>query len=240
MTPFRRTRRWPYASVLVWILWHTALGALCAQSPAGSGQGSAAPPEDVNKLVTGLQVRYQSVRSVRADFTQTYRAPGMQQVESGTLQMQKPGLMRWEYRQPEFKLFVADGRNLYLYTPADRQVLISDFQAEDARATPLQFLLGKGDIRASFQVSSEAEFPSRLQNTGLVRLTPRSPQTDYAYVVLEIDLTSFELRRLAIRERTGNISEFLLTNLETNLPLKRNAFEFRIPKGVEVIRLDDR
>jgi len=38
--------------------------------------------------------------------------------------MRKPGAIRWKYREPEGKVFIADGRNTYLFTPEDRQVLV--------------------------------------------------------------------------------------------------------------------
>ena len=190
-------------------------------------------------LVAGLQRRYASVGSISAHFTQIYRAPGIEQTESGILFMKKPGLMRWEYRQPETKLFVADGRNTYLYTPGDRQVIIRPLSASELRSTPLHFLLGQGDIEKDFKVLRETEFTPRVEATFLLRFVPRSPQPDYEFLVAECDEKTFDLRRIAIRESTGNLSEFLLTDLETNIKVGDSRFQFKIPRGVEVIHLAD-
>ncbi len=35
--------------------------------------------------------------------------------------LRKPGRMRWDYSQPKGKLFVCDGKNLWIYTPADNR-----------------------------------------------------------------------------------------------------------------------
>ena len=196
--------------------------------------------QSVSELVAGLQRRYASVNTVRADFRQTYRAPGVDMVESGTFWMKKPGLMRWEYRDPETKLFVADGRETYLYTPLDRQVMVRRFSASDLHSTPLQFLLGRGDILKSFEVAAEREIQPRVEGTVLLRLAPVEYDPNYSYFVLECDAATFDLRRIVIRERTGSISEFLLTNLQTNARIDNRQFEFKIPKGVEVIRLDEK
>ena len=198
-----------------------------------------AAAQDLAALVAGLQRRYASVGSVSARFTQIYRAPGIEQTESGILFMKKPGLMRWEYRDPETKLFVADGRNAYLYTPGDRQVIIRPFSANELRSTPLRFLLGQGDIEKDFKIARETEFTPRVEATFLVRLVPRSPQPDYEFLVVECDEKTFDLRRIAIREITGNLSEFLLTDLETNIKVRDSQFQFRIPRGVEVVHLAD-
>ncbi len=201
---------------------------------------AARADDSVVRAIEGLQARYAAVQSVSAEFRQTYRAPGIEQVESGRVLMKKPGLMRWEYRDPELKYFIADGHDTYLYTPADRQVMVSQLSESEIHSTPLQFLLGRGDILKSYAAAPETEFKPSLGNTVLVRLTPRSREPDYTFLVLECDRTTFTLRRIIIREVTGNTSEFLLSNLQTNMKIDNNEFHFKIPKGVEVVRLDER
>jgi len=154
--------------------------------------------------------------------------------------MKKPGLMRWEYREPEIKLFVADGRNTYLYTPEDRQVLVQRFTAADLHSTPLEFLLGQGDILRSFDASWEPDAGSKAAGSLLLRLVPRVPEAGYAYVVIDCDRDSYDIDRIVIHERTGNTSEFVLSNLKTNVKIDNKQFQFKIPKGVEVVRLDEK
>lgn len=154
--------------------------------------------------------------------------------------MKKPGLMRWEYAEPEKKLFVADGRNTYLYIPEDRQVVVSRFSPRELRSTPLQFLLGQGDLLKSFASTWEHEFKPRTVGSLLLRLVPQTPQADYAFVIVECDAQTSDLRRLVIRELTGNTSEFILTDVVTNTTLNSGQFKFKIPKGVEVINVEDK
>lgn len=195
---------------------------------------------DLAAAIAGLQRRYATVDSISAEFRQTYRAPAVNQTESGTVFMKKPGLMRWEYRNPEVKLFVADGRDTYLYMPEDRQVLVQHFTADDLRSTPLQFLLGQGDIRRNYDVSWESVAGYNAGATSRLRLTPRAAASDYAYVVIAYDSASYDLRGIVIRERTGNTSEFEFDNLKTNVRVDSRQFQFKIPKGVEVVRLDEK
>jgi outer membrane lipoprotein carrier protein len=195
---------------------------------------------NLTAAIAGLQRRYAAVDCLSADFTQRYRGPGVDQTESGTLLMKKPGLMRWEYKTPETKLFVADGRETYLYTPADRQVFVQRFTAADLRSTPLQLLLGRGDIGRDFLVSWEPGANSGAGGPMRVRLTPRGPQSEYAYVVIEYDLSTYDIGYIVIRERTGNTSEFMFRNLKTDIKVDSRQFQFKIPKGVEVVRLDEK
>jgi outer membrane lipoprotein carrier protein len=195
---------------------------------------------DLKATIAALQQRYATVDSIRADFSQTYRAPGIDETESGTLYMKKPGLMRWEYRHPEIKLFVADGRDTYLYTPEDRQVLVQRFTAADLHSTPLEFLLGRGDILRSFDASWEPDAGSKAAGFISLRLVPRSAQADYAYLVLDCDPGSYDISRIVIHELGGNTSQFVLSNVKTNIKIDSKQFEFKIPKGVEVVHLDEK
>ncbi len=204
------------------------------------GFGVAFGEDPVATTIAGLQKRYASVQAVSAEFQQSYRAPGIDQVESGSLLMKKPGLMRWEYRAPEPKLFVADGRNTYLYTPEDRQVLVSPLTAAEIHSTPLQFLLGQGDILLSFAAVPETEFGPKFVGSTMLRLTPRKREPEYAFLVLECDQKSYDLRRIIIREVSGNTSEFVLSNLVANIKIDNKQFQFKIPRGVEVVHLDEK
>ncbi len=212
----------------------------CCLLPSAICHLLIAADESVDAAVSGLQKRYAAVKTIKADFRQTYRAPGINQIESGVFWMKKPGLMRWEYRDPEAKLFVADGHETFLYLPEERQVTVSSFSASEMHSTPLRFLLGQGDIAASFKVSRETELKPIVQGTVMLRLVPRTQESDYGYIVLELDAKTSDVRRMVIREQTGNTSEFLFTNMETNVAAEDKLFHFRVPKGVEVIRLEEK
>ena len=95
--------------------------------------------DEVLRVIDALQSRYASVRTIRGSFQQNYRAPGIEQSEAGRFWMKKPGLMRWEYRSPATKLFVADGHECFLYVPQDRQVTVYPLTAADLHSTPLSF-----------------------------------------------------------------------------------------------------
>jgi outer membrane lipoprotein carrier protein len=195
--------------------------------------------QDLSPIINGMERRYASVQSATGHFKQTYRAPGIEQVESGVFWLKKPGLMRWEYDKPEEKLFIADGRECFLYVPQDRQVTVQPLSVSDLRSTPLAFLLGEGNISQSYSASRESEFRPVYDHTLLIRLTPRKYEEMYVFLVLELDDSTYEIRRVALREHNGNTSEFLLSNVATNIKVEQKQFRFTPPRGVEVLRLTD-
>lgn len=195
--------------------------------------------QDLDSVVEGLRQRYASVKTVTGDYRQIYRAPGIDQTESGVFWLKRPGLMRWECRQPEEKLFVLDGRQSFHYIPQDNQVYEQPFTAADLHSTPLEILLGTMDIRKSYTVSWEGSILPKYEETCLIRLTPRGAEPEYSYLILELDRRTWDLRRLVIRESSGNTSEFLFTNVKTNVKIEDSKFRFKKPRGVEVIQLDN-
>ena len=191
---------------------------------------------ELRDALSGLQNRYAFIQTVKGNFHQTYRAPGIRREESGEFWLKKPGLMRWEYRSPEEQLFVADGRESFLYVPRDRQLTVQPLSAADLHSTPLELLLNPGNVEKSFAASWETQFKPAAERTLLIRLTPRRP-AQYSFLVLEIDGGNFEIRRISVHEPTGSISEFMLSNVTTNAKLDDKLFKFKIPKGTEVTRM---
>ena len=65
--------------------------------------------------------------------------------------LRKPGRMRWEYSQPKGKLFVSDGKSLWLYTPADNRAEQMKLKESEDMHAPLAFLLGKLNFEKEFR-----------------------------------------------------------------------------------------
>src|SRR5438874_2023371 len=77
---------------------------------------------NVGMVARQVDERYNHLQTLEADFIEIYQGSGTERTEWGKLWLKKPGKMRWEYRSPEEKLFVADGRNGWLYLPGEKQV----------------------------------------------------------------------------------------------------------------------
>jgi outer membrane lipoprotein carrier protein len=194
-------------------------------------QAQAKPTADA--LAKSLQQRYQGITDFTADFSQSYRGGVLrtQTVEQGSVSVKKPGRMRWVYLKPEKKEFVSNGQKMYLYIPQDRQVVVSDVNS-DASSTSSLFLAGKGDISRDF---TAAYIDSPLQGTLALKLTPRRRQPDYDYLVVAIDPVSLQIRGLVTRDTQGGDSTLTFTNLKENQRISDKVFDFRIPRGVDVV-----
>jgi outer membrane lipoprotein carrier protein len=200
---------------------------LIAQTPAPSAA----------EAVQRLQAHYDTVRDFTADFSHTYAGGVLKKTttERGTLQVKKPGRMRWEYTDPEHKLFVSDGRKIYSYLPADKQVIVSPMPTEDQATTAVLFLVGKGNLVRDFDAAYDEAAPP---GTYALKLTPKQRQRDYDWLILIVDKQTLQIRTLVAVEREGARSTFAFSNYRENTGLADKIFAFRIPRGVDVVNAD--
>ena len=194
---------------------------------------AAAPPapsaEQALTVARRVQEHHRNVRDMKGHFVQTYASGllGRELVERGTLAIKRPDRMLWEYKEPEKKTFVSDGRKTYFYVPSDKQVVVRD-ASESTSDVALKLLSGRGDLLAEFQVFAVPGAPDR------VRLTPRGEATEVREVVIEAD-TNGRIVGLELVDLQGNRSRFRFDDVHENLGLSDSLFEFKVPHGVEVV-----
>ena len=201
--------------------------------------GAPARPPAV-ETARALQQKYDRVQDFTADFVHSYEGGVLKKksTERGTVQIKKPGRMRWDYTSPEKKVFVSDGRKVYSYIPADKQVMVSDMPADDHATTAVLFLAGKGNLTRDFSVSyAEGD---ETPDTWVLRLDPRQQQRDYDWLVIGIDRKTLQIRTLTAADQQGGRSSFAFSNYRENAGLAEKLFEFKIPRGVDVITANGR
>src|SRR6266571_4866194 len=186
-------------------------------------------------LVEGVERTFAQMKDFSADFIQIFQdALNRKQQESGHLYLMRPRMMRWEYKNPEEKLFVSDGKTVYFYVPADRQVNKEAVRETLDDRIPLMFLLGRSDLRKEFTRFDLLNTKPFLQGTKVVRMYPRR-KTDLTEVVMEVDPANYQIRRLLLSHSDGSHSEFVFSNIQTDVGLRSSLFNFKVPPGVEVI-----
>jgi len=210
-----------------------ALAIWLSSNVSPSLQGVTLPPEE---LARQLQAKYEQVRDFTADFEHTYEGGVLRQkvTERGKVQVKKPGKMRWTYTAPEKKEFVSDGRKIYSYVPEDRQVIVSTVPPADQASSPILFLAGKGSLLRDFK-ASHAQVPGVGPGEQALKLVPLTPQEEYDSIVLVVDRTNLQIRRLVTADAQGGTSSFVFRNLKENVGLPDTTFSFTVPRGVDVI-----
>ena len=196
---------------------------------------SAPALPNVRALARAVDEHYNHLQSLQAEFTEIYQGSGMERVESGSLWLKKPGKMRWEYRSPEEKLFVGDGKEAWLYLPAEKQVRKSSMKNLDDLRSPLAFLLGKSKLEKELQVLSFApDVQPWKPEDAMLRGVPRGLEDRVSQVLLEIT-PNHQIVRILIHELDDSITEYRFSDLKENLELPEGKFHFSAPAGSEVV-----
>ena len=206
--------------------------------PLAAAVTTAAPMPDVHALAQGVDKRYDRMRTLRAEFSETYRGAGIERTETGTLWLKKPGKMRWEYRSPREKLFLSDGTDAWFYVPGDRQARRTPVRHLDDLRSPLAFLLGKTKLEKELQGLSLA--PDELAATSgnrVLRGVPKALADRVNQVLIEITPDSWIVRIVA-QEADGSVTEYRFHQQTEDEPIADQRFRFTAPAGVEVIAGD--
>jgi outer membrane lipoprotein-sorting protein len=203
-----------------------------------------------------LQEHYRRAQTLRAVFLERYsEGPREARIESGTVYFRRPGRMRWEYEAPEKKLFIADGKTVWFYVPADRTVTKAPVKESSDWRTPLALLTGKADLsRLCSRIdligqktapaghailrclpkgekeAGSAEGPASSQDS-----TQLPGAGDFIEVLLEADSSSGELASVRIRQAGGIELEYRFGNWQEGLPLPEEMFRFHPPAGVAIV-----
>src|SRR5438105_2514921 len=187
-------------------------------------------------LVEGVERLFAEMKDFSADFIQIFEdALNRKQQESGHLYLMRPRMMRWEYKNPEDKLFISDGKTVYFYVPADRQVNKEAVKQSFDDRIPLMFLLGQTNLSNEFTRFELLNTKPFFQGTKVVRMYPRR-KTDLQEIIMEVDPSNYEIRRLRFAHSDGSRSEFIFSSIRINTGLRASMFDFKVPPGVDVVQ----
>ncbi|MBI3644582.1 MAG: outer membrane lipoprotein carrier protein LolA [Acidobacteriales bacterium] len=222
--PAGRPRR-----ILARVWWILACALLLLRPPI------TARAQDIHQTAKAVDEHYNRLRTLQTDFTEIYQGAGMERVEAGTLWLKKPRKMRWEYRSPKEKLFISDGKAVWFYLPAERQLRKTEFRKLDDLRSPLAFLLGKAKLENELQgLSKVVDQPSLEPGNTLLRGVPKAMADRVSDVLLEITPAS-QIARIVLTEVDGTTTEFRFSRPKENLDLSDGRFQFTPPPDVETV-----
>jgi len=209
-----------------------------ASLPFVLGLALAAAPalaaDDALKQALGrLQSRYETTRTLTADFRQSVESPTLASpLESrGTLAFEKPNRMRWDYAAPEPQLVVGDGETLWIYQPEEKQVIKAPFAEAFQARTPISFLGGLGRVERDFQASLERDEPARW----VLHLVPRK-DAGIGALTLVVRKADAAVEEARVTDPLGTTTRIAFANERRNVPLDAALFRFTPPPGVDVVR----
>jgi len=213
------------------------MGLILTLLIASNHSQAAAPDLRLEQILDRIEKRYAG-KGFKADFIQetTEKAMGISDFATGKVYVRFPGKMRWEYEKPEKRIFITDGQKLWVYLPADNQVQIA--------SAPVFFRDGKGAsflsdiklIRQKFEITLEKSTEDFFYELNLV---PIEKTLDVSKVHLSVTRNTFTIVRVITYNSYGDENRIEQVNLQFDVPLDDALFSFAIPKGADVVKIDD-
>ncbi|MBI5892779.1 MAG: outer membrane lipoprotein chaperone LolA [Deltaproteobacteria bacterium] len=188
--------------------------------------------EDLDSILSNVQKTYENISDMKASFVQETTSATFKdtQKSEGIVYFKKPGMMRWEYSNPNKDVIVNNGETIWVYQPDLGQVMVSKF---DKESSPLSkhFLSGMGNVKNDFDVKLGEETPFSYT----LILVPKTQQPNIRKIHLTIDKKTFMMNKTASFDPFGNIASVRFIDVKTNTNLQKSIFNFEIPKGVKVV-----
>lgn len=196
---------------------------------------------EVAEIVKKIQARYEKTKDLQAEFTQKTRIEGFATpvLSSGRFYIKKPGLLRWDYREPSIEEIYVNKDDVRMYVPEHKQVLVGKLTHMAASQAPLQLLQGVGKIDEEFDVqpTGQERGAGGIRRVTLIPKQGRSePDRAVQRIVIEVQPKTYFLKTIALHEVTGNIATFEFVDLKSNSGLPDDLFEFKTPADVEVVK----
>lgn len=215
---------------------------------------AAASPPTPEQQVTQLQKQYQQLHSLEFNFSQTTQNSGRIKQGTGNAVFYrltdtsspastKQGIMRWNYTGALEQTIINDGTTLSIYTPKDKQLIISPAHDLETDITYAIFTGTKKLVDEFIAAQGDASFllnepPKDLES---VLLTPRQPHPQIKRVQLWFT-SSLIIDRLLMEDHFGAMTELKFTNIRLNALQRGNRqkvqllLQLNTAPGTEIIR----
>lgn len=201
-----------------------------------------------------VQKKYQQLRSLEFAFSQSTQTGGRIKQGEGTAVFFRPqasgksagtpqGIMRWNYTEPAAQTIINDGKTLSIYTPQDKQLIVSPAQDMESDVTYAIFT-GSKSLVEEFEISpADTHFTLSEPPAGIeaAMLTPRQPHPQVKRVQLWFN-RDHVIQRLLMEDHFGVLTELTFSRVRLNtLPQgdaqqARSLLELDLAPGTETIR----
>jgi len=215
---------------------------------AGSAAAKEAEVLDPEVVISLVQSFYDQTKTLQAEFEQTRytRLYDRYDRAKGQVVFKKPGMMRWDYAQPNGQVFVSNGKKLLIYQPPEEGEkggqLIERSLDQDQLPSAFSFLIGSGNLEKDFEVRLLEHDNEKFQNGYVLQLIPRRPTPNYEQLVFYVRTLTTDGKRAGIVQRVliidsaGNRNRFDFSKIKFNRDVPDKRFSYRPPKGTQKVK----
>jgi outer membrane lipoprotein-sorting protein len=152
---------------------------------------------------------------------------------SGILFVDLTGKYRLELKKDSKtdRIIVTNGKKVWNYSPFEKKVVISSLETEESSGLQNFFAQFSKDFAP---LSYTKELSSELGSNYILKVKSNSTnQVVKIFLTEQLDIKGVEF------ENDGKPTFYKILKIEYNPKIKKNFFEFKIPRGIEVIDLSN-
>jgi outer membrane lipoprotein-sorting protein len=218
------------------ILILAAVGIPVRAEPGAVSPPPAAVDQRAAAIVKSMNAGLQGVAHFEAKFTQTssglsYPTP---MVQEGTLQVQKPDKLRWQFQTPTPRLFLSDGANLWVVDEKEKTCTHYSSVMESVRRF-LDFFNGMADLPEHYQIHAVTEGPEAQEGVDTLKLLPRVKDGSIEVIYLHVDAATHLVSGVVTVSAFGDRTETKLHGIQVGDKLPAERFRWDNRPGFQVI-----
>lgn len=180
-------------------------------------------------MTPGIQLQnvLKNTFSIQAGFTQkSYNGRGrLLQTAKGSMAILRPGRFRWDIKSPRPMLMISQGKNLWIYEKRLKQATVQPVK-KAIGSNPARILSGAGRALTNYFIVQ--------YNKGWYSLKPRYSGSNIKLVRLQF--RGKHISQMRLYDKLGQRSYLSFYNVRINQRIPASRFQFRPPKGVDIIR----
>ncbi|MFA5833991.1 MAG: outer membrane lipoprotein carrier protein LolA [Bacteroidota bacterium] len=184
------------------------------------------------EVLKKIQSRYSGMNDASASFTQTvnlrFKKNGQQNV--GTVKIKKGNKYRLETNQ---QTIVTDGKTVWMYTPATKQVLKDTFKQNRQPFSPDKFLLGLPKEFSATHVEKDSQYV-------VLSLQPtKTGSTTSLILALKVWVNpeTWIFEKIEITDKNSTTTTISLSSIVFNKGIAEKDFQFEISGDMNIVDL---
>ncbi|MEO0123816.1 MAG: outer membrane lipoprotein chaperone LolA [candidate division WOR-3 bacterium] len=184
--------------------------------------------QNLDSVINKTTAHYQNLNSFYIEFSQRFceKNSGICQNFDGSVYFLKPNYFRMEIKEPR-QIYVGDSVSLWIYLPDKKRAIRQHLGAQIPFAVNPDIFLKDYNERFNAELKTGKNYE--------IILTPKEDTEIYKKIIVVIDPQKYEINGITIFDDTDSENKFIFKNIQLNKKISKKLFEFKPPKGTEVV-----
>jgi len=191
----------------------------------------SSPQNKANSIIKKVLKKYNESANIKVDFSQVFfwKLTDNKVEQNGTIWLE--GKEKFKI-QTENQIVVSNGKTAWTYSQSTNQVIIDNIQNTEDINLPKDILLNFSDLYNSAFLKDE-KLEGKMHHH--IELNSKTGDDFIKQIKLWIDVKALVVKKIIQTDINENTNTYFLKNIEFNVDLPVDFFEYSPPDSAEVI-----